>query len=68
MKEFKYYMKILKIRASIFALEYKIGILIRMQLQSITESEYNSFTEQIASLRNSIEIYEDFLKTLKEHK
>ena len=68
MKDFKYYMKILKIKASIFALEYKIGILIRMQLQSITESEYNSFTEQIASLRNSIEIYEDFLKTLKEHK
>lgn len=68
MKEFKYYMKILKIKASIFALEYKIGILIRMQLQSITESEYNSFTEQIASLRDSIEIYEDFLKTLKEYK
>lgn len=68
MREFKYYMKILKIKASIFALEYKIGILTRMQLQSITESEYNSFTEQIESLRDSIEIYEDFLKTLKEYK
>lgn len=68
MKEFKYYMKILKIKASIFALEYKIGILGKMQLQSMTESQYNSFAEQIASLRDSIEIYEDFLKTLKEYK
>ena len=32
------------------------------------DSEYNSFTEQIESLRDSIEIYEDFLKTLKEYK